>query len=165
MKSLLWIVILLLVLVGGYWLWMSMSSAPAVTTDTQTQDVVLPPVTDTSTTGTTSTSTAGVATEVVPVIAYTSAGFSPANMTIKKGQTVHFVNDDKSVDVWPASAVHPTHAVYPQKSASDCLGSSFDACKGLKPGQSWDFKFDYVGSWGFHDHLHPSKFGKITVTE
>lgn len=98
------------------------------------------------------------------VITYTDAGFVPSSVTVKKGQTVRWMNNSGS-KVWPASAVHPTHGVYPQKSASDCLGSSFDACKGLAQGESWDFTFDVVGEWKFHNHLNASQRGAVNVTE
>src|SRR3989338_5559414 len=98
------------------------------------------------------------------VITYTDSGFVPASVTVKKGQTVRWANNS-GAKVWPASAVHPQHSVYPQTSASDCLGSSFDACKGLAQGESWDFTFDYVGEWKFHNHLNASQWGSVIVTE
>lgn len=96
-------------------------------------------------------------------ITYTDAGYSPASVTIKKGQTVRWINNSAS-KTWPASAVHPTHAAYPVKSASDCLGSSFDACRGLSQGESWDFTFNEVGTWKYHNHLKASNFGTVVVT-
>lgn len=98
------------------------------------------------------------------VITFTDSGFVPSSVTIKKGQTVRWANNSGS-KVWPASAVHPSHAVYPQKAASDCLGSSFDACRGLSQGESWDFTFDYAGEWKFHNHLKSSQWGVVNVTE
>jgi plastocyanin len=98
------------------------------------------------------------------VISFTDAGFVPSSVTIQKGQTVRWANNSGS-KVWPASAVHPSHAVYPQKSGSDCLGSSFDACKGLAQGESWDFTFENVGEWKFHNHLSASQRGTVNVTE
>ena len=63
--------------------------------------------------------------------------------------------------MWPASAFHPTHKAYP--TTGGCLGSTFDACKGVLPGESWSFKFDIAGSWKYHDHLKPIVFGTIVV--
>jgi plastocyanin len=100
------------------------------------------------------------------LISYTEEGYSPSSVTIKKGQSVRWTNDATSdVETWPASAVHPTHSIYPVSSDSDCLGSSFDACRGLKQGGVWQFTFNEVGEWRFHDHLHPSKTGVVIVTE
>lgn len=98
------------------------------------------------------------------VISFTANGYEPGTVTVKKGDTVRFVNNS-TLDTWPASANHPTHTVYPQKDASNCLGSSFDACKGLKPGEHWDFTFTEVGTWGFHDHLHANRRGSVVVTQ
>ncbi len=96
------------------------------------------------------------------VVSMTDKGYLPMSLTIKKGDTVTFKNDGTEAS-WPASAIHPTHAGYPTKGG--CLGSTFDACKGIAPGDAWSFTFDVVGSWGYHDHLNPSHFGKIIVIE
>ena len=95
-------------------------------------------------------------------ISYTDNGFVPDAIHVKQSQIVRFVNNSE-VATWPASAVHPTHSVYPQQMRTDCLGSSFDTCRGLTPGESWEFQFDHVGLWRFHDHVHPSQTGTITV--
>ena len=100
----------------------------------------------------------------VQIITYADAGYSPSSVTIKKGETVRWTNNSNA-ETWPASAMHPTHSVYPDKSAGDCLGSSFDACRGLKTGESWDFTFNTAGTWRFHDHLRASNTGSVTVTE
>lgn len=90
----------------------------------------------------------------------TAAGFSPNTLTIKAGDTVAFVNKD-SAQHWPASAVHPTHAVYPE--SGGCIGSKFDACKGLEAGEKFKFTFNEKGTWKYHDHLNPALFGTIAV--
>ncbi len=100
------------------------------------------------------------------LITYTEDGYSPSTVTIKKGQSVRWTNSvTGDVETWPASAVHPTHSLYPETTDADCLGSAFDACRGLKPGGSWQFIFNQSGEWRFHDHLHPSKTGVVIVTE
>ncbi len=93
-------------------------------------------------------------------VTYTDTGFSPANLKIKKGENVTFKNKS-SQSMWPASGAHPTHLIYP--TTGGCIGSTFDACKGVQPGDSWSFKFDILGSWKYHSHLNPSDFGTITV--
>ncbi len=100
------------------------------------------------------------------LISYTEEGYSPSSVTITKGQSVRWTNDATTdVETWPASAVHPTHSIYPETTGDDCLGSAFDACRGLKKGGVWQFTFNEVGEWRFHDHLHPSKTGVVIVTE
>ena len=102
------------------------------------------------------------------VIEMSNSGFSPTDITIKKGDTVTFVSVDSGMH-WPASDVHPTHTVYPGSGITKCGTSEqegiFDACHGLEEGETWNFTFEDVGSWNFHDHLHPRFTGTITVTE
>lgn len=85
-------------------------------------------------------------------IEYTASGFSPANVTINKGDTVKFVNNSSSA-FWPASGPHPVHTALP----------SFDAKKNIAAGGTYEYKFDKVGAWGYHNHLNSSQFGKVTV--
>lgn len=94
------------------------------------------------------------------VVTYDGKSFAPASAEIKKGGTVLFLNQGTGT-MWPASAMHPTHAVYPTKGG--CVGSTFDACQALPQGASWVFTFDEVGAWKYHDHLNPSAFGTIVV--
>ena len=80
--------------------------------------------------------------------------FVPKSVTGKKGGTVTWVNKG-STPVWPASAFHPTHQVYP----------GFDSLKGIQSGESYSFVFDRVGSWKYHDHLNASATGVVEVVE
>lgn len=98
------------------------------------------------------------------VVRFDGELFDPKNIEVQKGTRVRFLNESDT-DVWPASAVHPTHSVYPEKSESNCLGSSFDSCRGLKKGEFFDFTFDYPGEWRYHDHIRAYKTGSVTVTE
>ena len=95
-----------------------------------------------------------------------NSGFSPSSLTIHSGDTVKWTNRKTSAS-WPASAVHPTHKIYPGSDIAKCGTSSastiFDACRGLANGQSWSFTFTQVGSWNYHDHLNPSAWGTIVV--
>jgi plastocyanin len=97
-------------------------------------------------------------------IVFDGETFTPSELTIKKGQRIRFFNGS-TIDIWPASGVHPTHTLYPEKESTDCLGSSFDACRNLAPGDFFDFTFNYVGEWRYHDHSHAYYTGSITVTE
>lgn len=86
------------------------------------------------------------------VIAMNKDGFSPDKITVKKGDSVKFVNEDTQ-DHWPASNIHPTHDIYPE----------FDPKAPVKPGQSWSFTFGKEGIWRYHDHLHPSLIGTVVA--
>jgi len=87
-----------------------------------------------------------------------SAGFSPSSLTINVGDIVVFVAVGGS-NRWPASAVHPTHNVYPESTGACPIigGSDFDACGTVAT--SYPFTFNEIGSWGYHDHLSPGKTG------
>ncbi len=93
-------------------------------------------------------------------IVYSDTGFSPDPLRVKAGTEVTFVNNS-SQSMWPASGVHPTHREYP--TTGGCIGSTFDACRGLLPGESWSFKFDIAGSWNYHNHLSPKDQGTVIV--
>lgn len=120
--------------------------------------VVKPIVINQQTTG--ATEVTAVVTSEPKTVEITSTGFSPSSLTIKAGDTVTFANKDSSLH-WPASAVHPTHSVYSE--SGGCIGSKFDACKGLAQGESWSFAFNQKGTWGYHDHLNPGLTGTIIV--
>lgn len=89
----------------------------------------------------------------IKTIEITDTDFNPQNLTIPLGTTVVFKNTGKKSH-WPASSIHPTHDIYPE----------FDPRKSIMPQQSWQFTFDQVGQWRFHDHLFPTMHGTITVT-
>jgi len=83
-----------------------------------------------------------------------SGQFSPTTVKVKKGGKVTWTNKSQK-SVWPASAIHPTHTVYP----------GFDALGEINPGKTYSFIFDKVGSWKYHDHLNPGNTGIIEVVE
>lgn len=139
MSKLLIVIIIGIIAIGGYFLWGRGAQAPAPIEPQafeQSQETVS------------------------PVIFYTDNGYTPSAITIKAGEEVTFKNDS-SKTMWPASAMHPTHVAYP--TTGGCLGSTFDACKGIQPGYSWSFMFDIPGTWKYHDHLSPAFLGAIIV--
>ena len=147
-------IILLVAVVGGIFLFSTVSKNPIKTTgvinnpDEKTQQAA--------------------GTGEGNVIEITSSGFTPETLTISKGDTVTFINKDTE-EHWPASAIHPTHTVYPGSDIVKCFDGEtdkstlFDSCRGLAPGESWSFIFNEVGSWGYHDHLDVNLRGKIIV--
>jgi plastocyanin len=100
------------------------------------------------------------------VVIYTNSGFAPGEMAVSSGETVVFRNES-SGDFWPASAMHPTHTVYPGSGLDKCgtaeAGSIFDACRGIAPGGEYSFTFSESGSWAYHNHLQASHFGRVNV--
>jgi plastocyanin len=88
------------------------------------------------------------------VIRQTSDGFMPAEISVKKGTRVVWINET-STYIWPASDLHPTHERYP----------AFDVLEPIPSNQAWGFTFDKVGSWSYHDHLFPRYRGTVNVSE
>lgn len=86
------------------------------------------------------------------VVTYGSNGFSPATITIKKGQKVTFKNESGK-SMWVATDDHPGHNIYPE----------FDAKTGIANGGTYEFIFNNIGTWGYHDHLTASKTGVVIV--
>ena len=155
-KTIVTIAIIAVVLVGGYFLlkgtYQLVLSVPltqpsASESSSQKQPSQQPPA-----------SQAPVVKE--NAVTYTNSGYLPSTLTVKKGETVTFKNQSSRA-MWTASAVHPTHRGYP--TTGGCLGSTFDACAGIQPGNSWSFKFDISGTWKYHNHLNPGDTGTIDV--
>ncbi len=158
-KTIVTIVIIAVVLVSGYFLFFRGASQP---TPSVSQPSSQQPITQPSTQQQLSQQPPAAQVPVVNenVVTYTNTGYSPSALTIKKGEMVIFKNQS-SQSMWTASAVHPTHRVYP--TTGGCLGSTFDTCTGIQSDGSWSFKFDISGTWKYHNHLNPGDTGTIDV--
>ncbi|MBI2004427.1 hypothetical protein HYS72_03105 [Candidatus Pacearchaeota archaeon] len=101
------------------------------------------------------------------IVEITLEGFVPKDLEIKQGDKVTWINK-LATEGRPASNFHPTHTNYPGSSIIKCgtaeEKNTFDTCRGLKKGESYSFIFNEVGSWTYHNHLQPSKDGKIIVS-
>ena len=163
------IVVVLILIVGGFFLLQDgtepvMEGTPGDNTATEETDTTTTPPPPPPPSGIDAVAPPPAPATSAPVtVTYSDSGFSPSTVTIKRGQTVEFKNES-SRDFWPASAVHPTHTVYPEKSSSDCFGSSFDACGKIATGSSWSFTFNSVGEWRYHDHVSANRTGTVVVT-
>jgi plastocyanin len=71
--------------------------------------------------------------------------FKPANITIKRGTKVRWINKD--------SAAHTATAINPRGFDSGRLGK----------GQSYTHTFKSVGKKPYHCEIHPHMKGRITV--
>lgn len=85
-------------------------------------------------------------------VTYTNDGFSPAELTVKSGTTVTFVNQSDA-KMWVASANHPSHLLYPE----------FDEKAYVARSGSYSFTFTKVGSHPYHNHVLLGKYGKVIV--
>ncbi len=87
-------------------------------------------------------------------VTYGTGGFVPKTLTVKKGTSVHWVNQS-SGSMWVASGVHPTHQLLP----------GFDQLKSVSSGGTYDYTFVKVGTWQYHNHMVPTDLGYVVVTE
>ena len=156
-KTLLIVVVLGVVFVA--WMFLRNKESVVVNTPTPTVSPTLTPLVSPEL-------TVSPSPVVSNIVIYNDSGYVPNTITIKKGETVTWKNNSKFL-MWTASAVHPTHRAYSGTDIAACgtqtLLPMFDACSGIQSGQSWSFKFDNVGTWGYHNHLNSSKFGKVVV--
>lgn len=167
MSKSLWIVILILVLGGGY-LFLSGGLQSTVEDDTLVTDEVVRVVEDEAIEdedalvndddaiiedGEEAMEDEDAIMEEI-IISYTDSGFDPANVSVKAGTTVTFKNESSGV-MWIASAIHPTHQLLPE----------FNQLEEVSNGGEYSFVFDGVGTWKFHNHRSPSITGAVTVTE
>jgi len=110
---------------------------------------------------------AETAEPVLHLVEIGSSGFFPKSLSINSGDSVKFINK-VNIRAWPASAIHPTHTLYPGSNINKCDTdeklTTFDACGELRSGESYSFMFDEVGSWTYHDHLDTSRTGTIIVS-
>lgn len=74
--------------------------------------------------------------------------FDPNALTVKKGTTVTWTNNDGT-----------THTV-----TADVKGDA-PASGAINKGQSFTYTFGTAGTYGYHCSIHPSMTGSIIVTE
>lgn len=147
MNKTLIIVIAVVLIAGGAYFWLQNSNSPSATPPPPSGKTVIPPPS-----GVSEVPPPSPSTSKETVITMNDSAYTPDKVTVKKGDTVKFVNA-AGEDRWPASNIHPTHQIY----------SEFDPKRPVGPGQSWPFTFDKVGVWRCHDHLDPSISCAITV--
>lgn len=90
--------------------------------------------------------------ENITYVTYSDEGYSPEIIEIKLGDTVVFVNESGR-DMWAASDPHPAHTNLP----------TFDQFGFGKPGEQYQYTFDQIGVWKYHDHINPSAVGTVIV--
>ena|SRR3989338_8944018 len=84
-------------------------------------------------------------------ISVTDTGFEPQTVTIKAGTEVVWINNT-SATTNVSSAKHPTHLEYPPLNLAN-----------FEPGESVSLVFTEPGTYKYHDHLNPTKFGTVVV--
>lgn len=139
-KTLLWVIIAVVVMGGGYYLLKGQSYDQSKQQAGEAPTVVV-----------SEEKKEGVDMEKETVVNETADGYKPKTVTVKVGAKVVWTNKSGEVgDV--SSAQHPTHLVYPPLN----LGNFDD-------GASVSLVFDKPGTYKYHDHLNPSRFGTVVV--
>jgi plastocyanin len=88
------------------------------------------------------------------VVMYTDTGYAPKTVTVTKGSIVTFVNES-SRGMWTASDPHLTHQLLP----------GFDEKAQVVKGGTYEYTFEKVGTWTYHNHVNPTDKGTVVVTE
>jgi len=152
-----WILVAVLVVIGGTWYWQAHTPAPQEAAMENTQQAEENNFADASKDG-------GVGVSV-NTVRLTDSGFSPERLTVSKGTTVTFINQT-SGGMWVGADEHPSHTSYAGTSRSehcpDTTGTAFDQCGN---GNTYSFTFGKTGTWEYHNHVSSSARGAIIVTE
>lgn len=85
------------------------------------------------------------------LVMYTNSGFSPATLTIKKGQSVHFVN--YSSKAMSLTAIDQNSQIY----------RNFNQEQSVGRGGYFDFSFVIAGNWGYLNRNNQADRGTIVV--
>lgn len=96
---------------------------------------------------------------VPAAVTYSATGFSPANVTVKKGEAVMWTN---------ISAGGMRVAASEGLVAGNCAEgapASFDQCTASAAGSQWSFTFNKAGTWKYHNAEKKEFGGTVTVTE
>ena len=96
------------------------------------------------------------------LISITTNGFEPSEPSARVADTIRFTNNS-SEDVWIEGVSSIGNPPYPEE--GECGDSAFDSCKALAPGEFWEFKFRYAGTWLFRNKLNIEQVGVVYVKE
>ena len=113
-----------------------------------------------------SPSTTTIGTGKTFTIKYTASGFTPTSLTIAKGDTVLFVKDAGSGDMWVAGGHHPTHESIDGTTRSQHCAAGYSGPKPFDEcavGTQYTYTFEKAGMWTFHNHYHDEDGGTIKV--
>lgn len=91
----------------------------------------------------------GIQTVEIPQVdEITKKVFKPDNLIIKAGETVRWINKDKVVHIFASMPL---------------IGEMGIFSPNLKPGESWEHKFEKPGEYYYLCFIHQGMVGKITV--
>lgn len=131
-------IIVLVVIVGGAVYLAHRNSAGTTGTNNTTSNMDM-------NSNSSSNNAAPVATNKVSIANF---AFSPASITVKKGTTVTWTNNDTT-----------THTVTESDSQTGPNSGN------VTPGSSYSFTFNTVGKFPYHCSIHTEMIGTVTVTD
>ena len=140
------IIVLILMLAGGGLLLANKDGDDTATDSTMSSESSMKM--DESTSNTQTTSSSDATTKAPNSIEIRDYAYSPNDLTIKKGTTITWTNQD--------SVKHDVMTDVSGKGPSSEL---------LAKGESYSYTFDEVGTFSYHCSPHPYMKGSITVTE
>jgi plastocyanin len=140
-KTALTAIIVVVVLVGGGLLYWYSTMGPSGSSPANTAVNPTPTPTTPNPTSTTQPVPAPTA-----LVAITNFAFSPATLTVKKGTTVIWTNNDSA----------------PHTVTGDNGGPSGSA---ISQGGTYSYTFNTVGSFPYHCSIHPSMKATVQVTD
>jgi plastocyanin len=138
MSKLLTAVVVLIVILGGAWALFGRSN----NSNTSSYGATSP---NTSNTNTQSSNSTPETTNTVSIEGF---AFNPGNITVKKGTTVTWTNNDSIA-----------HTV---TESDDKNGPDSDT---LQPGKTYEFTYAQTGTFQYKCTLHPDMTGTVTVTQ
>lgn len=140
-KSVVGIIIAVIVVGGGIFILVSNKNDKTNTTSNTTT-----PATSSSQNNTTENNTTSSQSSESSSVAIQDFAFSPGSITVKKGTTVTWTNQDSA-----------SHTV-----TGDNGGPSSGT---LAKGGTYSFKFDTVGTFAYHCNFHSNMTATVEVTE
>ena len=150
-KTIISLVVVAVVVVGGYFLFKgSYQLAPVVPQTSNQQPISQPSASEPSTQQPASQSTTSIPTQaVLPTthnVSIQGFSFSQKSINVKKGDTVVWTNKD--------SAPHTVTG-----------GNGGPASGALNDGGTYLFTFNSAGTFDYHCAIHPSMTGSVVVTQ
>lgn len=142
MNKSLWIVVAIVVVIVAGGAGFVLLNKHKDTTSSQSSNSSM---SDMSSSSQSSTSSNPTATDKVTI---TNFAFSPASITVKKGTTVTWTNQDSTA-----------HTV------TENDGKTGPNSGTLENGKSYSFTYDSVGTFSYHCTFHSSMTGNVVVTE
>ncbi len=143
MKKLIPVIVILVVVIGGVVVYANKKNADKNQSSNSSSTSNMANMPDNS-----SSSSSSQNTQATNKVTISNFAFSPSAITVKKGTTVTWTNQD--------SVAH---------NVNETDGKDGPKSNDLNTGQSYSFTFNTAGTFNYHCSIHPDMIGKVLVTE